>query len=113
MSKLSDTQAIVLCAAAQRADGNLLPLPGSLRGGAAAKVVAALLSHGLAEERVLDRTVKADAALSPVWRNLDDGRGVLLRITSAGLGPLGVEPTAPGAAEAPQRPGEGRTNSSV
>ena len=64
MSKLSDTQAIVLSAASQRADGNLLPLPGSLRGGAAAKVVAALLARGLAEERVLDRTVKADAALS-------------------------------------------------
>ena len=113
MSKLSDTQAIVLCAAAQRADGNLLPLPGSLRGGAAAKVVAALLARGLAEEQVLDRTLKADAALSPVWRNLDDGRGVLLRITSAGLEALGIEPTAPGAAEAPQRPGEGRTDASA
>ena len=40
MTKLSDTQAILLSAAAQRADGNLLPLPGSLRGGAAIKVVA-------------------------------------------------------------------------
>ena len=54
MSKLSDTQAIILSAACQRPDGNLLPLPGSLRGGAAAKVVAALLARGLAEERVLD-----------------------------------------------------------
>ena len=79
MSKLSDTQAIILSAASQRPDGNLLPLPGSLRGGAAAKVVAALLARGLAEERVLDRTTKADAALNTVWRNLDDGRGVLLR----------------------------------
>ena len=56
MSKLSDTQAIVLSAACQRLDGNLLPLPGSLRGGAAGKVVAALLSRGLAEERILDST---------------------------------------------------------
>ena len=31
MSKLSDTQSIILSAAAQRADGNVLPLPGSLR----------------------------------------------------------------------------------
>ena len=112
MSTLSDTQAIVLSAACQRLDGNLLPLPGSLRGGAAGKVVAALLARGLAEEHVLDRTVKAAAALSPAWRNLDDGRGVLLRITSAGSGVLGVEPTALGAPEAPQRPGEGRTGSS-
>ena len=35
MTKLSDTQSIILSAAAQRADGNVLPLPGSLRGGAA------------------------------------------------------------------------------
>ena len=56
MTKLSDTQAILLSAAAQRADGNLLPLPGSLRGGAAVKVVGALLARGLAREEVTDRT---------------------------------------------------------
>ena len=54
MTKLSDTQAILLSAAAQRADGNLLPLPGSLRGGAAIKVVTALLARGLAREEVTD-----------------------------------------------------------
>ena len=47
--KLSDTQSIILSAAAQRADGNVLPLPGSLRGGAAAKVVAALLARAILE----------------------------------------------------------------
>ena len=47
MTKLSDTQVIILSAAAQRPDGNVLPLPGSLRGGAATKVVAALLARGL------------------------------------------------------------------
>ena len=99
MSKLSDTQAIILSAACQRPDGNLLPLPGSLRGGAAAKVVAALLARGLAEERVLDGTTKADAGLNTVWRNLDDGRGVLLVITAAGRDALGITPEgAPGAA---------------
>ena len=54
MTKLSDTQAILLSAAAQRADGNLLPLPGSLRGGAAIKVVTALLARDLAREEVTD-----------------------------------------------------------
>ena len=39
MTRLSDTQLTILSAAAQRPDGNLLPLPGSLRGGAAGKVV--------------------------------------------------------------------------
>jgi len=54
MTKLSDTQVIILSAAAQRTDGNLLPLPGSLRGGAATKVVAALLACGLIREHIID-----------------------------------------------------------
>ena len=91
MPKLSDTQSILLTAAAQRADGNLLPLPGSLRGGAATKVVAALLARGLAEEQTVESTAKADPALNTLWRNADDGRGILLRITPAGLDALGIE----------------------
>ena len=46
MTKLSDTQAIILSAAAQREDRIALPLPESLRGGAAAKVVSAMLAKG-------------------------------------------------------------------
>ena len=37
MTKLSDTQVAVLLPAAQRPDGTLLPLPVSLRGGAAGR----------------------------------------------------------------------------
>ena len=70
MTKLSDTQSIILSAAAQRADGNVLPLPGSLRGGAATKVVGALLARGLIREHVVDSPRKADAALNTIWRNL-------------------------------------------
>ena len=94
MSKLSDTQSIILSAAAQRPDGNVLPLPGSLRGGAATKVVAALLARGLIREHVADSLRKADPALNTVWRNLDDGRGVLLFITAAGAEAIGVGPEA-------------------
>ena len=65
MSKLSDTQAIILSAASQRPDGNLLPLPGSLRGGAATKVVAALLARGLAASRSSTRLRQADPASTP------------------------------------------------
>jgi hypothetical protein len=101
MTKLSDTQAILLTAAAQRADGNLLPLPGSLRGGAATKVVGALHARGLAREDVTDLQTRADSALNTVWRNGDDGRAVLLRITPAGLAAIGVEPTAAPVADAP------------
>ena len=46
MARLADTQLTILSAAAQRPDGNLLPLPGSLRGGTAGKIVAALLTAG-------------------------------------------------------------------
>jgi hypothetical protein len=101
MTKLSDTQAILLSAAAQRAYGNLLPLPGSLRGGAAIKVVGALLARGLIREEVTNRQVRADTALNTVWRSEDDGRAVLLKITPEGLAAIGVEPVAePAAPEA-------------
>ena len=92
MTKLSDTQAIILSAAAQRADGNALPLPGSLRGGAATKVVGALLTRGLIREQVTASVAKADAAMNTIWRNEPDGRGVLLLVTAAGLEAIGIEP---------------------
>ena len=94
MTRLSDTQAIILSAAAQRPDGNVLPLPGSLRGGAAGKVVAALLARGFVREQAIDSQIKADTALNTIWRNDDDGRGVLLLITPAGLDAIGVEAEA-------------------
>ncbi len=92
MTKLSDTQAVILGAAAQREDRNVLPLPGSLRGGAAAKVVGALLTRGLIAETTTDSQTKADAALNRIWRNDEDGRAILLHITDAGLAAIGVEP---------------------
>ncbi|MFN3973540.1 MAG: hypothetical protein ACK4L4_19740, partial [Gemmobacter sp.] len=102
MIKLSDIQAIILSTAAQREDRNLLPLPGSLRGGAAAKVVGALLKRGLIAESTTDSQTKADAALNRIWRNDADGRAILLHITDAGLAAIGIEPedanTAPASA---------------
>ncbi|WP_240200127.1 MULTISPECIES: DUF3489 domain-containing protein [Paracoccus] len=95
MTQLSDTQAVILSAAAQRDDGNVLPLPGSLRGGAAVKVVGALLSRGLVAETLTDSQTKADAALNRIWRNDEDGRAILLHITSAGLAAIGIEPEGP------------------
>ena len=89
--QLSDAQAIILSAAAQREDRNVLPLPGSLRGGAAAKVVSALLKRGLIAETATDSRTKADAALNRIWRNDEDGRAILLHITDAGLAAIGIE----------------------
>ena len=94
MTKLSDTQLVILGAAAQRDDRNVLPLPGSLRGGAAAKVVGALLARGLIAETATDSQTRADAALNRIWRNDEDGRAVLLHITDEGLAAIGVEPEA-------------------
>lgn len=92
MTKLSDTKLVILSAAAQREDRNVLPLPGSLRGGAAAKVVGALLSRALIAETATDNRTKADTALNRIWRNDEDGNAILLHITDAGLAAIGIEP---------------------
>ncbi len=87
MTKLTDTQLIVLSAASRREDGNLHPLPASLKGGAANKVVDALIRKGLAE-RVTDERVAVDD---------------LVRITPAGLEAINVDP-----GESAQAAGKGR-----
>jgi hypothetical protein len=105
MTKLSDTQAILLAAAARRPDGDLLPLPFSLRGGAAAKVVGALLARGLIREEPIDASAEGGDAPDRVWRTAPDGRAMVLRITAAG-GPApaqqpGETPAGPQTAEVP------------
>jgi predicted ArsR family transcriptional regulator len=78
MTKLSDTQAVILSAASQRDDGSVLPLPETLkiRGGAVDKVLGCLKAKGLIEHRGSRR---GDS--SPP-----------LRITRAGLEAIGIEP---------------------
>ncbi len=86
MTKLTDTQAIILSAASQRDSHIALPLPDSLRGVAAAKVVGAMLAKGLIEEVEADMC-KGEA----VWRETGDGHGVTLVATDAGLAAMGIE----------------------
>ncbi len=94
MTQLSDTQAIILSAAAQRPEHIALPLPESLRGGAAAKVIGAMLAKGFLEE------VEANMHKGePVWRETGDGHGVTLVATDAGLAAIGIEPDASAAPE--------------
>jgi hypothetical protein len=89
MTKLSDTQMIILSRAARNEDRIALPLPDGLRGGAAAKVVGAMIAKGLIEE------VDADPRKGePVWRETGDGHGTTLIATDAGLAALGIEPDA-------------------
>ena len=86
MTTLTDTQSIILSAAAQRADHIALPLPTNLRGGAATKVVATMLAKGLLEE------VDADLRKRElIWRETGDGHGVTLVATNAGLDAIGIE----------------------
>jgi len=97
MTQLSDTQALMLSAAAQRPEHIALPLPESLRGGAAAKVVAAMIAKGLLQE--VDANLRRG---EPVWRETGDGHGTTLIATEAGLAAIGIEPddahTAPAGA---------------
>jgi hypothetical protein len=86
MTKLSDTQVVILSAAAQRADLSVLPLPDSLtlKGGALNKVMDSLRNRGLI--RVLG----------------GDGGPERVVITSEGMAAIGVEPEgdeAPAAAD--------------
>jgi hypothetical protein len=105
MTKLSDTQLMILSAASQRPNNLALPLPERLRGGAAQKVVDALIARGFLAEVEATRD-------APVWRQTDDGRGVTLVATGAALAAFGVEADSgdTAGAEAPEEtvPPQGR-----
>jgi hypothetical protein len=77
MTKLTDTQTVILSAASQRDDGAVLPLPETLKikGGAVDKVLGSLKAKGLIDHQGAPRG--------------DDPPP--LRITRAGLEAIGVE----------------------
>jgi hypothetical protein len=89
MTKLSDSQLVVLSAACQRPDRNVLPLPANLKGSAAQKVISSLLAKRLVQE------VPA-APGTPVWRKVNSKRLGLIA-TDAAFHALGIptESTAP------------------
>ena len=83
--RVSDTQLVMLSAAAQR-DDRCLTLPEKLKGAAAHKVATKLIAAGLVEE------VKAKAGM-PVWRRDEqDGQSYALRLTAAGAKAIAVNP---------------------
>ncbi len=84
MTKLSDAQLVVLSAACQRPGRNVLPLPERMKGGAAQKIVASLISKALIEE------VAAEPE-EPGWREGEDGDRTTLRATDAAFQALGIE----------------------
>ncbi len=83
MSKLTDTQLIVLSKAARRDDGASV-VPERVNKAAAAKVAASLVA------RKLMREIRAKPG-TPVWREDGDGRRVSLVILRAGRDAIGVE----------------------
>ena len=73
MSRLTDTQLIILSSASQRDDRGV-ELPANVKGQAARKLVDKLIRAGLLEE------VGAAGSL-PIWRRDDDSGPIALRIT--------------------------------
>ncbi len=83
-TKLTDTQLVMLSAAAQR-DDRCLVAPKSLKGGTAQKVAAKLIAVGLVKE------IKAKAGMA-VWRRDDEaGQAYSLKLTAAGLRMIAVD----------------------
>ena len=83
--KLSDTQLVILSAAAQR-DDRCLTLPEKLKGAAAHKVATKLIAAGLVKE------AKAKAGM-PVWRRDEqDGQSYALKLTAGGAEAIAVSP---------------------
>jgi predicted ArsR family transcriptional regulator len=100
MPKLTDTQLVILNAAAGRDSRAVLPLPKSLKvnKGTASSVLKNLVAKGLIEER--PATPRTEA-----WRQDDAGQRFMLVIAEAGMLALEGDPTAPGtkAKSRPQR----------
>jgi hypothetical protein len=87
MTKLTDTQTIILNAGAQRPDNIALPLPKGLHGAAAKMAVTKMIAHGWLQE--VDANLRQCELL---WRETGDGHGTTLVVTDAGLLAIGVKP---------------------
>ncbi len=86
MTKLTDTQLIILSKAARREDGAAV-VPDGMRGAVATKVVASLVA------RKLMREVRAKPGM-PVWRKDEDDRPVSLVLLRAGREAIGLNEDA-------------------
>ena len=86
MPKLTDTQLVILSAAAERDGGTVLPMPKSLKvnKAAATKTIKNLINRGLISEQPAARD-------DEVWRAAEDGGRLKLVVTDAGLAAIGVD----------------------
>jgi hypothetical protein len=86
MTKLSDTQLMMLSKASQR-DDRAVECPHHLKGGALKVVVSKLLDQGLLNEITAKRGM-------PAWRKDDNGGSFALVITRAGLKAIAADEAA-------------------
>jgi Protein of unknown function (DUF3489) len=87
MTKLTETQTIILSAGAQRPENIALPLPKGLAGAAAKMAVTKMIERGWLQE--VDANLRRN---EPLWRETGDGHGTTLVVTEAGLLAIGIEP---------------------
>lgn len=87
MTKLTETQTLILSAGAQRPESIALPLPKGLAGAAAKMAVSKMIEHGWLQE--VDANIRKG---EPLWRETGDGHGTTLLVTEAGLLAIGIEP---------------------
>jgi hypothetical protein len=87
MTKLTETQTIILSAGAQRPENIALPLPKGLAGAAAKMAVTKMIERGWLQE--VDAKIRRG---EPLWRETGDGHGTTLVVTDAGLLAIGIEP---------------------
>jgi hypothetical protein len=86
MTKLTETQSLILSRAAVRPGNLALPLPAGLHGAAASKVVTLMISRGWLRE-----AAASPRRGEPLWRETGDGQGVTLVATDTGLAAIGVD----------------------
>jgi hypothetical protein len=87
MTKLTETQSIILSRAATRPGNLAMPLPDGLHGAAAKMAVSHMIKHGWLEEVGANLRRK-----EPLWRETGDGHGTTLIATEVGLEAIGIEP---------------------
>jgi DNA-binding MarR family transcriptional regulator len=86
MSRLSDSQLVILSAACQRPDRCVFPVKSKLKGNAVGNVLKSLLKNGLIEEV---RTKNRD---DTVWRHDEEQGRMTLIATKAAFAALSIDP---------------------
>lgn len=111
MTKLTDTQTLILTRASARPGNLALPLPEGLHGAAAKMAIGRMIKLGWLEE--VEANLRRNEQL---WRETGDGHGTTLIATPEGLAAIGIDPVVvktmgglrdarPEAIAAAQRPG--------